>query len=46
MSVGAYLLEGHGIQLFDHIDGDYFTVLGMPLMPLLAELRNRKLVLT
>ncbi len=45
-SVGAYLLEGQGIQLFDRIDGDYFTVLGMPLMPLLAELRARHLLLT
>jgi septum formation protein len=44
-SVGAYLLEGHGIQLFDKIEGDYFTVLGMPLMPLLAELRTRNLIL-
>ena len=43
-SVGAYLLEGNGIQLFDRIDGDYFTVLGMPLLPLLAELRARNLI--
>ena len=40
-SVGAYELEGLGIQLFDAIDGDYFTILGMPLLPLLAELRAR-----
>lgn len=45
-SVGAYLLEGHGIQLFDRIEGDYFTVLGMPLMPLLAELRARCVILS
>lgn len=45
-SVGAYLMEGLGIQLFERIDGDYFTVLGMPLMPLLRELRARKLILT
>lgn len=44
-SVGAYLMEGLGIQLFDRIDGDYFTVLGMPLMPLLAELRARRIIL-
>ncbi len=44
-SVGAYLLEGLGMQLFERIDGDYFTVLGMPLMPLLAELRARGLLL-
>lgn len=40
-SVGGYELEGLGIQLFERIDGDYFTILGMPLLPLLAELRNR-----
>lgn len=44
-SIGAYLLEGLGMQLFERIDGDYFTVLGMPLMPLLAELRARGLLL-
>ena len=40
-SVGAYELEGLGIQLFERIDGDYFTILGLPLLPLLAELRGR-----
>lgn len=40
-SVGAYRLEGRGIQLFERIDGDYFTILGMPLLPLLTELRER-----
>lgn len=39
-SVGAYRLEGMGSQLFDHVDGDYFTVLGMPLWAVLAELRR------
>jgi septum formation protein len=38
--VGAYKLEGMGSQLFDRIDGDYFTVLGLPLWPVLAELRR------
>lgn len=37
--VGAYRLEGMGAQLFDRIDGDYFTVLGLPLLPVLAHLR-------
>lgn len=39
-SVGCYQLEGAGIQLFERIDGDYFTILGMPLLPLLAALRS------
>ena len=40
-SVGCYQLEGIGIGLFDRIDGDYFTILGLPLLPLLAELRHQ-----
>lgn len=44
-SVGGYHLEGLGIQLFDHIEGDYFTVLGLPMLPLIKELRHRKVVL-
>jgi septum formation protein len=43
-SVGAYQLEGLGAQLFDRIEGDYFTILGMPLIPLLAELRTREVL--
>lgn len=39
-SVGAYQLEKSGIQLFEAIDGDYFTIVGLPLLPLLAALRN------
>jgi len=39
-SVGAYRLEGKGVQLFDRVQGDHFAVLGMPLLELLAFLRN------
>lgn len=39
-SVGAYQLEGFGIQLFERIDGDYFTVLGLPLLTALDFLRR------
>ena len=40
-SVGAYQIEGIGIQLFEKIDGDHFTILGLPLLPLLAALREQ-----
>ena len=43
-SVGGYQLEGIGIHLFERVDGDYFTILGLPLLPLLAFLRQNKLV--
>lgn len=39
-SVGAYQIEGEGIQLFEAIDGDHFTIVGLPLLPLLAKLRD------
>jgi septum formation protein len=39
-SVGAYQLEGLGVQLFERIEGDHFTILGLPLMPLLRFLRQ------
>ena len=40
-SVGAYQLEDIGIQLFENIRGDYFTILGLPLLPLLGFLRTK-----
>jgi septum formation protein len=39
-SVGGYQLEKVGIQLFEHIQGDHFTILGLPLVPLLEYLRT------
>lgn len=42
--VGCYELEGMGIQLFDKIEGDYFTILGLPLLPLMAALRAQKVI--
>lgn len=39
-SVGAYHLEGVGVQLFEKVEGDFFTILGLPLLPLLAYLRS------
>jgi septum formation protein len=42
--VGVFRLEGRGVQLFDSIQGSYFTILGMPLLPLLRALRERHLI--
>jgi septum formation protein len=42
--VGVFRLEGRGVQLFDSIDGSYFTILGMPLLPLLRALRERGVI--
>ena len=44
--VGAYRLEGMGSQLFEAVQGDYFTVLGLPLWPVLAELRRSGVIAT
>ena len=43
-TVGAYQVEGLGVHLFGHIEGDHFTILGLPLLPLLAFLRSRHLL--
>ena len=43
-TVGVFRLEGRGVQLFDRIEGDHFTILGMPLLPLLGALRERGLI--
>ena len=43
-SVGGYQLEGTGIQLFERVEGDHFTVLGLPLFALLKWLRNAGLL--
>jgi septum formation protein len=43
-SVGCYQLEAEGIQLFEAIDGDYFTIVGLPLLPLLEALRKQDLL--
>jgi len=43
-SVGAYQLEGLGVHLFERIDGDHFTILGLPMLPLLAFLRRERLL--
>lgn len=42
--VGVFRLEGRGVNLFETIEGNYFTILGMPLLPLLAELRRQGLM--
>ncbi len=44
-TVGAFRIEGPGVQLFEAIEGDQFTVLGMPLLPLLAALREAGVLL-
>ena len=45
-TVGVFRLEARGVQLFSHIEGDHFTILGLPLIPLLSALRDRGLLQT
>jgi septum formation protein len=45
-SVGAYRLEGRGVQLFEQIEGDYFAILGLPLIELLGFLRTMGMILS
>lgn len=45
-SVGCYLLEQEGVRLFSTVEGDYFTILGLPLLPLLGYLRTREFIET
>jgi septum formation protein len=42
--VGVFRMEGRGVTLFDHVEGSHFTILGMPLLPLLGALRQRGVV--
>ena len=42
--VGCYRLEGRGLQLFSRIDGDYFAILGLPMLPLLTALRDQGII--
>ena len=45
-SVGCYHFEGRGAQLFDKVEGDYFSVLGLPLLPVLTQLRKEGLLVS
>ncbi|MDX1581719.1 MAG: Maf family protein, partial [Alphaproteobacteria bacterium] len=45
-SVGAYQLEGLGVQLFEAVEGDFFSILGLPLLPLLDFLRGEKIIIS
>lgn len=45
-AVGGYKFEGRGAQLFQHVEGDFFSILGLPLLPLLDYLRTRGVILS
>ncbi|MGB7407593.1 MAG: Maf family protein, partial [Pontixanthobacter sp.] len=42
--VGVFRIEGRGVQLFDRVEGDHFTILGMPLLPVLDALRTYRVL--
>jgi septum formation protein len=44
--VGVFRMEGRGVTLFDRVEGSHFTILGMPLLPLLSALRQRGLMMS
>jgi septum formation protein len=44
--VGGYRYEGPGAQLFEQVEGDYFTILGLPLLPVLAALRAQGILVS
>ena len=44
--VGGYRYEGPGAQLFEQVEGDYFTILGLPLLPVLAALRGQGILIS
>ena len=39
-SVGAYNIEGYGVKLFNKIDGDYYSIVGLPIIPLLNKIKK------
>jgi septum formation protein len=43
-SIGAYQIEAEGIQLFENIEGEYFSIMGMPIIPLLNQLRQLEII--
>lgn len=44
LAVGCYFYEGHGVQLFDKVEGDHSTILGLPMLPLLSFLRHSAII--
>ena len=44
-TTGCYMIEGEGVRLFKYIEGDYFSILGLPLLPMMAYLRANELLI-